>query len=1003
MRKFVQVVLLVALLASTLLQPFASVTVAAPPTQRPTSLSVSLASDAVELVESSQNGETFTSFSASVPLQGEPGAPALPVVSRVVGIPANAAPTVSYVLAEATALGTASYPIQPMPTYSVVSESGEYGDESLTGSYARSESLYRASGWYPAEPVWVSAPFTLRGQAMVRVEYSPIQVNLATGEVRFISGTNVTLTWEEAQLTGATEVRNDPLWEDVFASTLSNYEEARAWRSAQVAPVAERAAEGGSNRWLIRVEGEGLFKIPLSQLQGAGVDVSNPAHLALYHGWGTGAEEQAIWIDGGVLYFINTRDHGYWSNQVTYNLTVLGTPTGLRMAEEASPPTQSGTLNQVSYTQRFEEEHRYNAGATATEGNEHWFWDILIFFPALPVYTTTTTFDLPALVPNTEGSVFTELGPDERRPVACYVAKVTVNGATTGEYQWSGYQPFGQTLEMPAGQLTATANDFTVNGIHCAGNTSGNAGKLVFNAFDVTYQRYLAAQNNALRFNGVEAAQNYQLSGFTANDVAGFEISQLNTPTRMTGGTVSGSGSFGYAFGRTDTTAEEFLVATKSGAQPIASVEQYVDRGIRTNLAQTDWILITHPDFINAVQPLAAYRQAQGLTTRIVNVEDIYNDFGVGEMDPDAIREFLKFAYQSWNAPAPSYVFIVGDGTYDPLNYSGVGAPTWVPPIFRNVDIYLGDVPADNAYVNGLDVGDSPTDSMPDMHIGRLTPNSVAEVSALVQKIITYDNDESDFNDWRRTMLLTTDNPDAAGNFHQLSERIFGSGGHDVLVPEDMKVVRAYYQWDPDGGGPLPAPYPNGSASRIRDTIIRTINKGALIVQYIGHGSPDQWSGEGLLSLRTNGGRDDLGMLQPTDRYPFALPWTCWEGYFVHTDDDDWSLSETMTRQPDSGFIGSFAPTGLDIAEGHDTMTDAFYKSLFGLGDNPVPPTANFGELVLQSKMPNIGGSLDRLTYAYMLYGDPASNLPVPPCLLGEGECAVDGVRYLPLNFNQSN
>lgn len=998
MRKFVQVILLLALIASAVAQPFAPVTVAAPPTQKPTSLSVSLSSDPVELIDSTRNGETFTSFAATVALQGEPGTPALPVVSEIVGIPTTAAPTLSYALAETTPLGTASYPIEPMPTYSVVSETGDYKDESLRGSYSRDDALYRAGGWYPADPVWVSTPFTLRGQAMVRVEYSPVQINLATGEVRYLSGANVTLTWEDADLTGATEVRNDPLWEDVFASTLSNYEEARAWRSARTS-TAERAAQGGENRWLIRVEGEGLFRVPLSQLQGAGVDVSNPDRLALYHGWGDGAEEQALWIDGGVLYFINTREHGFWSNQVTYNLTVSDT-NGLRMVQSASTPSQGNTLTQVEYTQRFEEEHKYNAGATATEGNEHWFWDIQVFFPALPVYTTTTTFDLPALVPGTGASVFTELGPDFRRQVSCYRAKVTVNGTTTGEYQWSGYQPFGQTLNVPASDINATGNDFTVNGIHCPGNTSGNAGKLVFNAINVTYQRYLTALSNALRFDGAQTATNYELSGFTANDIAAFEVSTVNTPVRLTGGIVSGSGSFTYRFGRAETGEEEFLVTPKSAGQAITSVTQYVDRGIRTDLTQTDWILITHPDFVNAVQPLAAHREAQGLSTRVVNVDDIYNDFGVGEADPEAIREFLKFAYQEWEAPAPSYVFIMGDGTYDPLNYTGVGAPTWVPPIFRDVDIYLGDVPADNAFVNGLDVGDAPTDPTPDMHIGRLTPNSASEAAALVAKIITYDNDDSAFNDWRRTILLTTDNPDAAGNFHQLSERIFGNGGFPVVVPDNAIIKRAYYQWDPDGGGPLPQPYPAGSVMRIRDTIINTINKGALIVQYIGHGSPDQWAGEGLLSLRTSGGRNDLALLQPTDRYAFSLPWTCWEGYFVHTDDDDWSLAETMTRQGDRGFIGSFSPTGLDVVEGHDKMTQGFYEALFGMqGDTP---TQNFGELVMHSKL-KIIGQLDRLAYAYMLYGDPASNMPVPPCLLGDGSCVSDGNMFLPLNYNLSH
>jgi hypothetical protein len=233
MRKFVHVILLLVLLVGSLAQPFSAVTDAAPPAQRPSSLMVSLSSEPVEIIESVHDGETFTTFSAVVPLQGEPGAPALPVVSQTVGIPANAAPAVTYSLGAAESLGTAAHPVKPMPTYSVISETGEFGEESLASRFTRNDAVYRAGGWYPAEPVWVSPPSTLRGQAMVRVEFTPVQVNLATGEIRFISAANVTLSWEESDLSSATEVGNDPLWEDLFAATLGNYEQARAWRAAR--------------------------------------------------------------------------------------------------------------------------------------------------------------------------------------------------------------------------------------------------------------------------------------------------------------------------------------------------------------------------------------------------------------------------------------------------------------------------------------------------------------------------------------------------------------------------------------------------------------------------------------------------------------------------------------------------------------------------------------------------------------------------------------------------
>ena len=50
---------------------------------------------------------------------------------------------------------------------------------------------------------------------------------------------------------------------------------------------------------------------------------------------------------------------------------------------------------------------------------------------------------------------------------------------------------------------------------------------------------------------------------------------------------------------------------------------------------------------------LAALRQSQGLRVKVVDVQDIYDEFSYGMVTPQAIKDFLTYAYENWAAPAP--------------------------------------------------------------------------------------------------------------------------------------------------------------------------------------------------------------------------------------------------------------------------------------------------------------------------------------------------------------
>ena len=103
---------------------------------------------------------------------------------------------------------------------------------------------------------------------------------------------------------------------------------------------------------------------------------------------------------------------------------------------------------------------------------------------------------------------------------------------------------------------------------------------------------------------------------------------------------------------------------------------QAIETDTASNLQSTangaDYIVITHKDFAAAGgSRCATYRASQGLRAVLVDVQDVYDEFGYGLTGAAAIHDFLAYAYSHWQAPAPSYVVLVGDGHYDPKNYAG--------------------------------------------------------------------------------------------------------------------------------------------------------------------------------------------------------------------------------------------------------------------------------------------------------------------------------------------
>ncbi|MGB3903823.1 MAG: C25 family cysteine peptidase, partial [Anaerolineae bacterium] len=483
------------------------------------------------------------------------------------------------------------------------------------------------------------------------------------------------------------------------------------------------------------------------------------------------------------------------------------------------------------------------------------------------------------------------------------------------------------------------------------------------NWFEIDYHRTYTVENDSLLFDGDEAGTwQYEAGDFFTDTIEVFDITDPLSVTRMVSTTVVASDSYSLKFEDTIVGEHHYVALTPAQYQSPLDIVEHSPSSLKDTSNGADYIVVTHPHFYTDVLPLKDHRAGQGLRTMVVDVEDVYDEFNYGIFDPHAIRDFLTYAYFNWQPPAPSYVLLVGDGNLDFKDSLGWAEPNYIPPYLVYTDEWVGEADADNRYVcvSGDDI-------LPDMHIGRLPAQTAAQASAMVSKIINYEQNPPE-GDWKQQVLFVADNPDDAGDFRLLSDDIA-----DNHLPSPYAPEKVYYKI---------SPYTTGGA--VRDAIINAFGTGRLFINYVGHGSTSYWASEKFVT------RDDVASLPDSQKMPMMLPMTCLEGYFIRPSPpgEDWScLGESLVRAEGKGAIASWSPTSAGLSGGHHYLHQGFYDAVFVDGVHQIGPATLLGKLNLYY---NAGGDHRELIDTYIVFGDPALTLTIQHYMM-----------FVPLIFKQ--
>lgn len=606
---------------------------------------------------------------------------------------------------------------------------------------------------------------------------------------------------------------------------------------------------------------------------------------------------------GSKLYFLSEGGaHNPYGDEAVFELQEDTSDAAIH--ELAATPGDAPKASFYWETSTHEENRFYQAALL--EAEDPWLWESLL---APQTRSFAFTLDELAAVSDSATLSLWLQGASDFPSDPDHHVRVSVNGVFLTEGSWDGKRPKRLETGVPISVLHDGENSLQLESV---GDTNAAYSMVFLDRFEVRYPRRVVMRDGYLEGFFRESA--------AVEVPASFALDVTGEPVRIrgeSGGTVRFVAEAGRSY---------VLVSAARVLRP--ELRRASREWLKNARHSTDYLVVGPNAFLGAARPLVELRRKQGLAVKAVALEDVYSEFGFGEARPEALRDFLSYAYHQWRKP-PRYVLLLGDGSYDFKDYLGTGVMNRVPPLMVKTS-YLWTA-SDPAYasVNGDDL-------LPDLALGRIPASSVEEVERIVRKILAY---ESLATGADPTAVLVADDSDEAGDFE---------GDADSLARSVLsnRSVRKIYL------GRL-------GIDAAREEILESFDEGASTVSYVGHGGIHLWASENLFDL------ESVARLSTQPRQPIVVTMNCLNGYFHFPYFN--SLAEELLKAEDRGAIAAFSPSGLSLNEPAQLLHEALLRELHSgthrrLGDAVAAAQASYAD----------SGAFPELLLIYHLLGDPA-------------------------------
>ena len=687
----------------------------------------------------------------------------------------------------------------------------------------------------------------------------------------------------------------------------------------------------------LEVNETGWYRVEQPELVAAGLSPGvNPQFLQLF----LEGEEQTMWVPGkgdgsfdswDAIEFYGTGVDTPWTGTQTYWLVEGGEP-GQRVAVSLPAIGQRAELESFPFTVERKERTIYFAALKNGEA-ENFFGPLVTNTPVEPVVSLRhldSAKDEAQLEVSLQGVT---QGPHQ--------VKILLNAIEVGRVSFLGQELGTASFAVPMSWLQEGENVVTLAA------EGGETDVCLVDVIRITYWHTYMADADILEFTvpvqpGTALGTSVQESlGFPAFPILGRQrvtVGGFSSPlirlvdvtdpkqTRVLAGLVRQQGA-GYAItvGVSGWGAPRTLLAlTVAQVKPVAAIQANNPSVWHGADSGAEVLIITHQDFLASVEPLKALREAEGYSVAVVDVEDIYDEFAFGAKTPWALRDFLEWASEQWQTE-PRFVLLVGDASFDPRNYLGLGNFDLVPT--RLVETTFLETASDDWFA------DFDFDGVPELAVGRLPVRTPQEADTVVAKIVSYEQEQG--SAWRQEVLLVADE-NQGSDFEQASAEL------KALLPVELTV------WEIFRGQ-------SGAGAKME--LLTRLNQGQLLVNYLGHGSVEVWRGNLLTS-------EDARGLTNGSQLPFFVGLTCLNGFFhdLYTE----SLAEALLKADEGGAVAVWTSSGLTTPAGQLELTQELLRLLYGGQGLTV------GEAVAKAKAAVIDPDVRR---TWIFFGDPVMRL----------------------------
>lgn len=300
------------------------------------------------------------------------------------------------------------------------------------------------------------------------------------------------------------------------------------------------------------------------------------------------------------------------------------------------------------------------------------------------------------------------------------------------------------------------------------------------------------------------------------------------------------------------------------------------------------FVIITHRSLSASALEYQNYRDTNTvnqLGTKIVYVDEIYDEFGYGTVTPLAIKRFCKWAIDNWTV-APEYILLWGKGTYLTRGIAYNLVPT------------AGFPATDYDFVSDFDPFS--VDIVPAVPIGRVNVENNTEGQAYLDKVNDYEH-----TPWQQWM----------------KEAVFLGGGEDTTEQGPILYFlkdkyRPEIEDAPIGGtGNYYQKYNTGEITNSQMTSFERINEGAALIHFFGHSSSNIY---------------DVDIQEPVlyqnyGKYPLMVAFGCFGGNFATSGK---SFGERFVLEPNRGSIGYLANSTAGFLTPLGNYGQVFYPQL---------------------------------------------------------------------------